>query len=116
MYLCVNKETLNSYNHESNLQQIEDHAQRLVSEKGQHLDVVLNLPAQGLAQREAGDHDGEDRGPPDGGAEGCGMASAGECPGRLLRQQQNVLRRLTITGGGPPPDPSTSTPITEIEK
>lgn len=32
MYLCNNKETLNSYNHESNLQQIEDHAQRLVSE------------------------------------------------------------------------------------
>ena len=34
--------------------------------------------------------------------EGCGMASAGKCSGRLLRQQQNVLRRLTITGGVPP--------------
>lgn len=40
--------------------------------------------------------------PPDGGIEGCGMASAGKCSGRLLRQQQNVLRRLTITGGVPP--------------
>ena len=30
------------------------------------------------------------------------MASAGKCSGRLLRQQQNVLRRLTITGGVPP--------------
>ena len=39
---------------------------------------------------------------PDGGIEGCGMASAGKCSGRLLRQQQNVLRRLTITGGVPP--------------
>ena len=42
------------------------------------------------------------REPPDGGIEGCGMASAGKCSGRLLRQQQNVLRRLTITGGVPP--------------
>ena len=25
-----------------------------------------------------------------------------KCSGRLLRQQQNVLRRLTITGGVPP--------------
>lgn len=32
----------------------------------------------------------------------AGMASAGKCSGRLLRQQQNVLRRLTITGGVPP--------------
>ena len=103
-------------NHEGNLQQIEDHAQRLVSEKGQRLDVFLDLLEKGLAQRETGDHDRQDREPPDRGAEGCRMASAGECPGRLLRKQQNVLRRLTITGGGPPPDPSTSTPITEIEK
>lgn len=81
MYLCINKETLNSYNHESNLQQIEDNAQRLVSEKGQCLDVVLDLPVQGLAQREVGDHDGEDREPPDGGTEGCRVASAGKCTG-----------------------------------
>lgn len=49
-----------------------------------------------------GGHDGDNREPPDGGIEGCGMASAGKCSGRLLRQQQNVLRRLTITGGVPP--------------
>ena len=35
-----------------------------------------------------------DREPPDGGVEGCGMASADECSGRLLWQQQNILRRL----------------------
>lgn len=67
--------------HESSLQQIEDHEKRLVSETCQRLDVVLDLPAQGLAQREAGDHDGEDREPPDGGAEGCRVETADQYSG-----------------------------------
>lgn len=46
MYLYINKETLNSYNHESNnqIQPFEDHEKRLVSETCQRLDVVLGLP------------------------------------------------------------------------
>ena len=52
MYLCINKETLNSYNHESNnqIQPLEDHAQRLVLETCQRLDVVLGLPEKSVAQ------------------------------------------------------------------
>lgn len=52
MYLYINKETLNSYNHESNnqIQPFEDHEKRLVSETRQRLNVVLDLPQEGLAQ------------------------------------------------------------------
>lgn len=52
MYLYINKETLNSYNHESNnqIQPFEDHEKRLVSETCQRLDVVLGLPEKSMAQ------------------------------------------------------------------
>ena len=77
------------------IQPFEDHEKRLVSETRQRLNVVLDLPQEGLAQREVGDHDGEDREPPDGTAEGHGVPPrAADSARGLLRQQQNVLRRL----------------------
>lgn len=50
------------------------------------------LPAQGLAQREVGDADREDREPPDGAAEGHGVPPrTAESADRFLWCPRNVL-------------------------
>ena len=97
MYLCVGKETLKCYNHENSIQirPLEDHAQRLVSEKVAAVDDLFGLPAQGLAQRETNDNDGPDRGPHVGDRADFGILSdTNDRRRQLLRRTGAILRRL----------------------
>ena len=70
----------------------------MVPEKGAAVDVFLGLSEKSMAQREDGDDDGAGRAPPAGDPGSRRVASAGNYSGRLLRRQQNLLRRLTRCG------------------
>lgn len=67
----------------------------MVLETGAIVDDLFGLLEKSVAQREVGNHDGEDREPPDGAAEGHGVPPrAVDGAVRFLWRPRNVLWRL----------------------